>query len=195
LFDSDPRSNPQAKLVEQARADDKTLDAMAGGSGGVLGRGGMQTKLRAARLAARSGAATVIVGGREPDVLLRLRAGGTLGTLLTPECEPQAARKQWLAGHLQARGSLVLDAGAVRVLSESGRSLLPVGVKAVKGEFSRGEMVLCVDEQGTVIARGLVNYGADEARRIIGRSSSLIQQALGYVGEPELVHRDNLVLV
>jgi len=175
LFDSDPRSNPQAKLVEQARADDKTLDAMAGGSGGVLGRGGMQTKLRAARLAARSGAATVIVGGREPDVLLRLRAGETLGTLLTPECEPQAARKQWLAGHLQARGSLVLDAGAVRVLSESGRSLLPVGVKAVKGEFSRGEMVLCVDEQGTVIARGLVNYGADEARRIIGRSSSLIQ--------------------
>ena len=194
LFDADPRKNPQAALIGQARADDKRLDAMAGGGAGALGRGGMQTKLRAARLAARSGAATVIVGGREADVLLRLRAGESLGTLLTPECEPQAARKQWLAGHLQARGTLVLDAGAVRVLAGSGRSLLPVGVKAVKGDFSRGEMVLCVDEQGVVVARGLVNYGADEARRIIGQSSSLIKQTLGYIGEEELVHRDNLVL-
>ncbi len=194
LFDADPRKNPQAKMIEQARADDKYLDAVAGGGAGALGRGGMQTKLRAARLAARSGAATVIVGGRETDVLLRLRAGESLGTLLTPDCEPQAARKQWLAGHLQARGTLVLDAGAVKVLAESGRSLLPVGVKAVEGVFSRGEMVLCVDEQGTVVARGLVNYSADEARRIIGRSSTLIEQTLGYVGEEELVHRDNLVL-
>ncbi|MEH6469645.1 MAG: glutamate 5-kinase [Halopseudomonas sp.] len=194
LFDADPRKNPAAKMVEQARADDKRLDEMAGGGAGALGRGGMQTKVRAARLAARSGAATVIVGGRERDVLLRLRAGESLGTLLTPECEPQAARKQWLAGHLQARGTLVLDAGAVKVLAESGRSLLPVGVKSVEGGFSRGEMVLCVDEQGVVIARGLVNYSADEARRIIGRSSSLIEQTLGYVGEEELVHRDNLVL-
>ncbi|MEH6822334.1 MAG: glutamate 5-kinase [Motiliproteus sp.] len=194
LFDADPRKNPQAKMIEQARADDKYLDAVAGGGAGALGRGGMQTKLRAARLAARSGAATVIVGGREADVLLRLRAGESLGTLLTPDCEPQAARKQWLAGHLQARGTLVLDAGAVKVLAEFGRSLLPVGVKAVEGVFSRGEMVLCVDEQGTVVARGLVNYSADEARRIIGRSSTLIEQILGYVGEEELVHRDNLVL-
>ncbi|MFT5721752.1 MAG: glutamate 5-kinase [Motiliproteus sp.] len=194
LFDADPRKDPQARLIGQARADDRRLDAMAGAGGGALGRGGMQTKLRAARLAARSGATTVIVGGREPEVLLRLRAGESLGTLLTPEREPQAARKQWLAGHLQARGTLVLDSGAVRVLAESGCSLLPVGVKAVEGDFSRGEMVLCVDEQGAVIARGLVNYGADEARRIIGQSSGLIQQILGYVGEPELVHRDNLVL-
>lgn len=194
LFDADPRKDPQAALIGQARADDRRLDAMAGAGGGALGRGGMQTKLRAARLAARSGATTVIVGGREPEVLLRLRAGESLGTLLTPECEPQAARKQWLAGHLQARGTLVLDPGAVRVLAESGRSLLPVGVRAVRGDFSRGEMVVCVDEQGAVIARGLVNYSADEARRIIGQSSGLIQQILGYAGEAELVHRDNLVL-
>ena len=166
LFDSDPRSNPGAELVREAPAQDSRLDAMAGG-GGVLGRGGMATKVRAARLAARSGASTIIASGREVDVLRRLRDGEGLGTLLTPECNPQAARKQWLAGHLKARGSLVLDAGAVEVLKNSGRSLLPVGVKSVTGDFSRGEMVLCVDEQGQIVARGLVNYGADEALKII----------------------------
>ncbi|WP_421866905.1 glutamate 5-kinase [Motiliproteus sp.] len=194
LFDADPRSNPDAKLIAEARAEDPTLDAMAGGGAGALGRGGMMTKLRAARLAARSGAATVIVGGRESDVLMRLRQGESLGTLLTPDCEPQAARKQWLAGHLRAKGRLVLDAGAVQVLINSGRSLLPVGVKAVSGDFSRGEMVECVDEQGRVIARGLVNYGVAEAGRIVGKSSSQIEAVLGYMAEEELVHRDNLVL-
>ena len=194
LFDADPRNNPAAKLVEQARAEDPALDAMAGGGAGALGRGGMMTKLRAARLAARSGASTVIVGGRVENVLLRLRQGEALGTLLTSDTEPQAARKQWLAGHLQARGKLVLDAGAVKVLINSGRSLLPVGVKAVEGDFSRGEMVLCVDEQGRLIARGLVNYGVVDANKIIGQPSSNIESILGYVGEEELVHRDNLVL-
>lgn len=194
LFDADPRSNPNAQLVTEARAEDGRLDAMAGGSAGMLGRGGMATKLRASRLAARSGAATVIVGGRQADVLTRLQAGEELGTMLTPEFGPQAARKQWLAGHLQAKGTLVLDAGAVEVLRKSGRSLLPVGVRRVEGGFSRGEMVLCVDEQGAVVARGLVNYGVDDARRIIGQPSSKIAAILGYAGEEELVHRDNLAL-
>ncbi|MEH6813649.1 MAG: glutamate 5-kinase, partial [Motiliproteus sp.] len=193
LFESDPRKNPDAELVKEARAEDARLDGMAGG-GGVLGRGGMATKVRAARLAARSGAATVIASGREVDVLVRLRAGESLGTLLTPECTPQAARKQWLAGHLKARGTLVLDAGAVKVLRNSGRSLLPVGVKQVSGKFSRGEMVLCVDEQGAVVARGLVNYGIEEAAKIIGKPSGMILEVLGYMAEEELVHRDNLVL-
>ncbi|MCW8884139.1 MAG: glutamate 5-kinase [Motiliproteus sp.] len=193
LFDCDPRKNPNAELVKEARAEDARLDEMAGG-GGVLGRGGMATKVRAARLAARSGAATVIASGREQDVLLRLQSGESLGTLLTPECSPQAARKQWLAGHLKARGTLVLDAGAVKVLKNSGRSLLPVGVKQVTGDFSRGEMVLCVDEQGRVVARGLVNYGVAEAAQIIGKPSSQIAEVLGYMAGEELVHRDNLVL-
>lgn len=194
LFDADPRRNPGAQLVQEARAEDPSLDAMAAGGAGALGRGGMATKVRAARLAARSGAATVIVGGREPGVLQRLRAGEMLGSLLTPDRSPQAARKQWLAGHLQARGVLVLDAGAVRVLRESGRSLLSVGVREVSGDFSRGEMVLCVDEQGRVVARGLANYGVSDARKLIGQSSHRIEELLGYRAEEELVHRDNLVL-
>lgn len=194
LFDSDPRGNPEAQLVREARAEDPALDAMAAGGAGVLGRGGMATKVRAARLAARSGAATVIVGGREPRVLERLRAGEMLGSLLAPDSSPQAARKQWLAGHLQARGVLVLDEGAVRVLRESGRSLLPVGVREVSGDFSRGEMVICVDEQGRVVARGLVNYGISDAQKLVGQSSHRIEEILGYRAEEELVHRDNLVL-
>ncbi len=193
LFDSDPRKNPDAELVKEARAEDGRLDEMAGG-GGILGRGGMATKVRAARLAARSGAVTVIASGRETDVLARLRAGEELGTLLTAECTPQAARKQWLAGHLKARGRLVLDAGAVKVLRNSGRSLLPVGVRQVTGDFSRGEMVICVDEQGKVIARGLVNYGAEETAKIVGKSSAMIEELLGYMAGEELIHRDNLVL-
>ena len=194
LYDADPRSNPNASLVAHARAGDSGLDAMAGG-GGVLGRGGMQTKLRAARLAARSGTATVIAYGREEAVLARLHAGDAIGTLLTPSQQPDAARKRWLAGQLQARGSLVLDAGATRVLRESGRSLLVVGVKDVRGNFRRGEMVTCVDEAGREFARGLVNYSADEARLIKGRASNEIEAILGYIDDEELIHRDNLVLI
>ncbi|MCG6967099.1 MAG: glutamate 5-kinase [Chromatiaceae bacterium] len=194
LYDADPRSNPAATLVAHAQASDDSLDAMAG-DGGLLGRGGMQTKLRAARLAARSGAATVIAYGRTDSVLLRLKNGEELGTLLTPSHGRDAARKRWLAGQLQARGRLVLDAGAVRVLRESGRSLLAVGVRDVLGDFVRGEMVACVDETGREFARGLVNYSASEARQIKGRPSSEIGEILGYVDEDELIHRDNLVLI
>ncbi len=195
MFDADPRHNPAAQLISEARADDPALDAVAGGIGGALGRGGMQTKLRAARLAARSGAHTVIVGGMIERVLDRLRAGELLGTLLTPERGPLAARKQWLAGHLQTRGSLTLDEGAERALMVGRKSLLPVGVTAVTGSFRRGEMVLCLAADGREIARGLANYSAVEARKVMGRSSEAIEVLLGYVDEPELVHRDNLILV
>lgn len=195
MFDADPRHNPDAQLILEARADDPALDAVAGGTGGALGRGGMQTKLRAARLAARSGAHTIIVGGRIERVLDRLKSGERLGTLLAPERGMLAARKQWLAGHLQTRGTLVLDAGAVKALRADHKSLLPVGVKAVQGSFRRGEMVVCVDPEGGEVARGLVNYSALEAQKIIGQSSEMVEKLLGYVGEPELVHRDNLVLV
>ena len=195
MYDADPRSNPQAGLISEARADDPALDAVAGGTGGALGRGGMQTKLRAARLAARSGAYTVIVGGRIEQVLARLKTGEQLGTLLAPERSRHAARKQWLAGHLQTRGTLTLDAGAVHALRQGHRSLLPVGVKAVAGGFRRGEMVVCVGPEGQEVARGLVNYSAIEAQRILGRPSDEIEKLLGYVDEPELIHRDNMILV
>lgn len=194
LFDQDPRRFADATLVRQGRAGDPALDAMAGGSAGELGRGGMQTKLKAARLAARSGAATVIVGGREPDVLRRVGAAEEVGTLLLPAEEPMAARKRWIASHLRMRGRLVLDAGAVRVLQTSGRSLLAVGVTAVEGDFARGEMVACIAPDGREIARGLVNYSAAESRRIMGKPSDAIESILGYVDEPELIHRDNLVM-
>ncbi|HLS98849.1 MAG TPA: glutamate 5-kinase [Porticoccaceae bacterium] len=195
LFDKDPRANPDAVLVGEGRAGDPALDAMAGGSAGSLGRGGMATKLRAAKLAARSGATTLIASGREPDVLVRLRRGDALGTLLVAAQEPIAARKQWLAGQLQVRGRLTLDAGAVDVLRQQGRSLLPVGVKAVSGHFTRGELVTCCDEDGREIARGLVNYSAEETARILGQSSARIADILGYRDDDELIHRDNLVLV
>ncbi|WP_263140404.1 glutamate 5-kinase [Pseudomonas sp. RIT-PI-AD] len=195
MFDADPRHNPDAQLIFEARADDPALDAVAGGTGGALGRGGMQTKLRAARLAARSGAHTVIVGGRIERVIARLAQGERLGTLLAPERGPLAARKQWLAGHLQTRGTLVLDAGAVKALVGDRKSLLPVGVRAVQGGFRRGEMVVCMAEDGREVARGLANYSAAEAQKIVGQSSDAIEKLLGYVGEPELVHRDNLILV
>ena len=190
---ADPRSNPDAKLISEASARDSSLEEKAGG-GGKLGRGGMRTKVRAARVAARSGAHTVIVGGRIENVLSRLRKAEDLGTLLLADRQPEAARKQWLAGHLQAKGKLILDAGATRVLSGQGKSLLPVGVTQVVGDFTRGELVLCCNEQGLEIARGLVNYNSDEARRIIGLSSEKISTALGYGGDDELIHRDNLVL-
>ena len=195
MFDADPRNNPDAQLISEARADDPALDAVAGGTGGALGRGGMQTKLRAARLAARSGAHTVIVGGRIVRVLDRLKAGELLGTLLLPERGLLAARKQWLAGHLQTRGSLTLDDGAVQALLRGHKSLLPVGVKQVQGSFRRGEMVVCLAPDGAEVARGLANYSAVEAQKIIGQSSDVIEQLLGYVDEPELIHRDNLILI
>jgi len=193
LFDKDPRNHKDAKLIDTASANDRSLEGLVGGAG-VLGRGGMLTKLRAARLAARSGAATVIAYGHESDVLASVLAGKAVGTLLSTEQEPLAARKQWLAGHLQLCGQLVLDDGAVKVLRESGRSLLSVGVTAVSGNFARGDVVACVDSSGAEIARGLVNYSAAEAQKIKGLPSAEMEAALGYVDEPELIHRDNLVL-
>ncbi len=195
LFDRDPRKHADAALVAERRASDPELDIMAGGGAGALGRGGMQTKVRAARLAARSGAFTIIAGGRIDSVVARLRAGESVGTLLLPEQGRMAARKQWLASHLQTRGRLTLDAGAVQVLCRGGRSLLPVGVKGVAGQFRRGEMVSCVDEAGHEIARGLINYDADEARAIAGRSSDRIVEVLGYISDEEMIHRDNMVIV
>ncbi|HBX72397.1 MAG TPA: glutamate 5-kinase [Halieaceae bacterium] len=193
LYEEDPRLNPFAVLVDSREVHDAALDRMAG-EGGALGRGGMITKLRAARLAARSGTETVIASGRHPDVVAQVASGSALGTWLRTGRQPENARKQWLAGMVRIPGSLELDAGAVRVLRESGRSLLPVGVCAVTGEFERGDMVLCVDPEGREVARGLVNYSAAEARRIMGRPSLEIAPLLGYQGDEELIHRDNLVL-
>ena len=194
MFDADPRTNPSARLISHARASDPALVGVAGGSAGSLGRGGMATKLRAAQLAARSGAASIIVGGRLPAVLSRIQQAEAVGTLLTADESPMAARKQWLAGHLQMRGVLTLDAGAAKVLREKGVSLLPVGVRDVTGNFSRGEMVSCVGPDYQRVACGLVNYSAEEARRIMGKSSDAIASILGYVDEKELIHRDNMVV-
>lgn len=195
LYERDPRAYPDAPLVSQAAVSDPSLDGMVGPVFGRLGRGGMATKIRAARLAARSGAATAIAHGREPDVLCRLLDGETLGTLLVPGQGPLAARKRWLAGHLQMRGRLVLDDGAVRVLRESGRSLLAVGIMTVQGDFTRGEMVACMDAHGREVARGLVNYSAAETNKIMGSPSDRIESLLGYIDEPEVITRDNLVLM
>ncbi len=194
LYDEDPRANPAARLISEAPAGDPRYLAMAG-QPGELGRGGMRTKLTAAEKAARSGAATVIVAGREPDVLARVLAGEALGTYLYPATTRLAARKQWLAACLAMGGRLTLDAGAVRVLRDGGKSLLPVGVRGVEGAFARGAMVACVDPEGREVARGLVNYGAAELRLMMGRPSEEIGQILGYEGEPEVIHRDNLVIV
>lgn len=194
LYDSDPRTNRGAQLIEQQRVDDPALDLAAGESGGGLGRGGMVTKIRAARLAARSGTATVIAPGHGQDVLVRIARGEQVGTLLVPVEEPQAARKQWLAGQLQVCGRLTIDGGAVRALREKGRSLLAVGVRAVEGRFKRGELVVCADETGREIARGLINYDARETACIKGQPSTRFEEILGYLVEPELIHRDNLIL-
>ena len=196
MYEADPRQNPGTPLIRERLAGDTALKAMAAGGGvGQFGRGGMLTKVRAAEKAARSGTATIIGPGREEDVLLRIARGEEVGTLLLPGREPLAARKRWLAGQAQVCGRLVLDEGAVRVLREAGRSLLAVGVTAVAGDFRRGEVVACVDGQGHEVARGLVNYSAAETRKILGQPSDRIEALLGYVDEPELVHRDNLVLV
>jgi glutamate 5-kinase len=195
LYDSDPRSNSEAKLVSEAEAGDKSLEAMAGSSSGALGRGGMVTKLKAAALAARSGTGTLIASGREPKIISRLSQGEQLGTLLTAGDNPVGARKQWLAGQLQVKGELVLDDGAVKVLAESGRSLLPIGVAEVRGNFVRGELVSCCGQDGKELARGLVNYGSEDAQKIIGKASSEILSILGYCDDEELIHRNNLVLI
>lgn len=195
LYTGDPRKNPDATLVMDAHAGDPELERMAGGAGSSVGTGGMLTKILAAKRAARSGAHTVICSGREERVLLRLAAGEAIGSQLVARQAPLAARRQWLADHLQLRGGLVLDDGAVRALVEDGKSLLPVGVKGVTGEFERGEVVAVVDAAGREIARGLVNYNASEARRIAGKPSSAIGAELGYEDEPELIHRDNLVVL
>jgi glutamate 5-kinase len=195
LFTADPRKDPAATLVREARAGDVQLQAMAGGAGSAIGLGGMLTKVLAATRAARSGAHTVIASGREPDVLLRLSQGESIGTLLVTDTAPVAARKQWLAGHVQVNGRVVVDAGAVRALVAGRKSLLPIGVTAIEGEFERGAVVACIGPDGREIARGLANYAAGEARRIRGRPSGEIESILGYVDEPELIHRDNLVLL
>ena len=194
LFDSDPRLNPNARMLAASAANNPNLDGMAGDSKGELGRGGMATKLAAARRAARSGATTVILSGKHPLNLRHLAAGQGVGTLLWPDIKPIKARQQWLAGHLVPKGRLMLDDGAVAVIKQQGRSVLPVGVRQVDGQFTRGELVLCTDLQGHEVARGLVNYSADEAVRIMGQPSQAIQSLLGYVDEPELIHRDNLVV-
>ncbi|MBM3392748.1 MAG: glutamate 5-kinase [Betaproteobacteria bacterium] len=194
LYTADPRKDPAATLVTEHRADDPALEAMAGGAGSGISKGGMITKVKAAQRAARSGAHTLIASGREADVLPRLAQGEAFGTLLFASATPLAARKQWLADHLQLAGSLILDAGAVKALA-AGKSLLPVGVTAVEGEFGRGAAVACRTPDGREIARGLVNYSSSEARRIARQPSVEIEAILGYLDEPELIHRDNLVLL
>ncbi len=195
LFTADPRKDPTATLVQRARAGDPALENMAGGAGSDIGSGGMLTKILAAKRAARSGAHTVIASGREPDVLGRLAAGQSIGTQLIAETPTLAARKQWLADHLQVRGRLMLDTGAAAALAAGGRSLLPVGVHDLEGTFERGEVVSCIAPDGREIARGLVNYNANETRRILRSPTAEISTRLGYEDDPELIHRDNLVLL
>ena len=194
LYETDPRTAIGAVLVPEGNAGDARLLAMAGDAG-TLGRGGMRSKLMAAEKAARSGAITVIAPGRSERVVTRVLAGESIGTCLSPAQGRVAARKQWLAGQLRVSGRLTLDAGAVRVLREGGKSLLPVGVKAVEGTFPRGELVSCHDPEGREVARGLVNYSAEETRRILGQPSERIETLLGYVDGPELIHRDNMVVL
>jgi glutamate 5-kinase len=195
LYTADPRRDLTATLVSDAQAGDPELERMAGGAGSSVGTGGMLTKILAAKRAARSGAHTVICSGREDRVLLRLAEGEAIGSQLVARQAPLAARRQWLADHLQLHGGVVLDDGAVRALRDEGKSLLSVGVKSVVGEFERGEVVAVIDINGREIARGLVNYSASEARRIAGKPSSSIESELGYMDEPELIHRDNLVVL
>ena len=195
LYDSNPDTCADAQLIPEALASDVSLEALAGDSGGILGRGGMKTKLQAARLAARSGCHTVIAGGRNKDIVLRVAAGEPDGTLLLADQAPLAARKQWLAGQLQVRGTLVLDQGASRVLRQQGRSLLAVGVTAVKGSFTRGELVSCLDHQGNEVCRGLINYSYEEVLLIKGESTERFVDILGYQDDEELIHRDNMVII
>jgi len=194
LYTADPRREPGATLISEGRADDRQYESMAGGAGSGISKGGMITKVRAAQRAARSGAHTLIVSGREPEALLRAARGEAIGTLLYAIESPLTARKQWLADHLQLAGGLVLDDGAVNAL-KGGRSLLAVGVKAVEGEFERGAAVACRSADGREVARGLINYSGSETRRIAGHATGDIESLLGYLDEEELIHRDNLVLL
>jgi glutamate 5-kinase len=194
LYTADPRRDPSATFVHEAKAGDPALEAMAGGAGSSIGRGGMITKILAARRAAGSGASTVIAWGREPDVLVRLARGEAIGTLLVAQTQKQQARKQWMADHLQLRGAVTVDDGAVAKLRDEGKSLLPIGMTAVEGDFSRGDVIAVRDGQGLEIARGLANYASAEARLLCRKPSSEFERLLGYVAESEMVHRDNLVL-
>jgi len=195
LYTADPRKDPQARFVDEATAGDPELERMAGGAGSAIGRGGMLTKILAAKRAAGSGTSTVIAWGRETDVLLRLAAGERIGTALVAGTPKLAARKQWMVDHLQLRGAVRVDAGAVTKLRDEGKSLLPIGVHEVEGEFVRGDVIAIRTLQGEEVARGLANYSAAEARLIARKASNQIEALLGYANEPELVHRTNLVLV
>ncbi|MCA0244938.1 MAG: glutamate 5-kinase [Proteobacteria bacterium] len=195
LYSADPRKNPAAEFVSVATAGDPALERMAGGAGSAVGSGGMLTKILAAKRAARSGTSTVIAWGREPDVLLRLAAGEAIGTALLARTPKLAARKQWMADHLQLRGAVVVDDGAAAKVRDEGKSLLPIGITAVQGEFARGDVIAVRSVAGVEIARGLANYSAAEARLIARRSSAQIESLLGYANEPEMIHRDNLVRV
>ena len=194
LYTADPRRDPAAQFVHEANAGDPALEAMAGGAGSSIGKGGMITKILAAKRAAGSGASTVIAWGRELDVLVRLVRGEALGTLLVAQTQKKQARKQWMADHLQLRGSVVVDAGAAAKVRDEGKSLLPIGMTAVEGDFSRGDVIAVRDVSGTEIARGLANYAAAEARMLCRKPSTEFEKLLGYVAEPEMVHRDNMVL-
>jgi len=194
LYSADPRKNPDAEFIHEAQAGLPELELMAGGAGSSLGRGGMITKILAAKRAARSGASTVIAWGREPDVLLRLAAGEAIGTALTASTAKMAARKQWMADHLQMRGAVVVDDGAVTKVRDGGKSLLPIGIVEVTGDFMRGDVIAVRNTAGVEIARGLANYSATEARLIARRPSSEFERLLGFTAEPEMIHRDNLIL-
>ena len=194
LYSADPRHDPAATFIHEARAGDAALERMAGGAGSAIGRGGMITKILAAKRAARSGASTVIAWGREADVLLRLADGEPLGTVLVATTPKVAARKQWMADHLQLRGAVTVDDGAALKLRDGGKSLLPIGVVEVLGDFQRGDVIAVRSASGIEVARGLANYSSTEARLIARKPSSKIESLLGYVNEPELIHRTNLVL-
>ncbi|HBI83298.1 glutamate 5-kinase [Orrella sp. NBD-18] len=193
LYEADPRKDPQARFVSHGKAGDPSLEVMAGGSGSGIGKGGMLTKILAAKRAARSGAHTIIASGREENVMVRLASGESIGSELRADTPVLSARKQWMADHLRLRGRLVLDPGAVNALKGDGKSLLPVGVRNIEGEFEPGDVVACVDSQGKECARGLTNYSSADARRIMGQPSNKIEEILGQIGEPELIHRDNLI--
>lgn len=194
LYTADPRRDPAAQFVHEAKAGDLALEAMAGGAGSSIGKGGMITKILAAKRAAGSGASTVIAWGREPDVLLKLAGGDALGTLLVAQTQKKQARKQWMADHLQLRGAVMVDAGAASKLRDEGKSLLPIGMTGVDGDFSRGDVIAVRDPAGVEIARGLANYAAAEARLLCRKPSAEFERLLGYMAEAEMVHRDNLVL-
>ncbi len=195
LYTADPRKDSSAVMMGSVSASDPSLRKLAGDAGGAFGKGGMQTKVLAARRVAGSGAHTIVASGRQSQVLERLAAGEAIGTQFISSLPRLAARKQWLAGHLQTRGAVVIDAGAQRALTESGKSLLPIGCLSVRGQFERGEVVVCENEQGDEIARGLVNYSSEQVRRIVKTPSAQIEQRLGFVEEPELIHRSNMVLI